>query len=149
MQCSKLCGVWDTLCALRLSECLLQIDQADIVCFNREINFKSLVTGSSKLWLYHFLWYIHSNPEDLNSQRPLSVAKVTFYSLFMYQTSLVNLRRATYFKRPADCLKLPLSWNWQEMCKNCTIMACKVIFNVKNWSNLFCFLFKLQEAPIS
>ena len=28
-----------------------------IVCFSREINFKSLVTGSSKLWLYHFLWY--------------------------------------------------------------------------------------------
>ena len=104
-----------------------------IVCFSREINFKSLATGSSKLWLYHFLWYIHSNPEDLNSQRPLSVAKVTFYSL-LYQTSLVSLKLATYFTRPADCLKLPLSWNWQEMCKNCTIMAYKVIFNVKNWS---------------
>ena len=36
---------------------ILQVDAADIVCFSREINFKSLVTGSSKLWLYHFLWY--------------------------------------------------------------------------------------------
>ena len=38
------------MCILITPFCrILQIDPADIVSFSREINFKSLVTGSSKL----------------------------------------------------------------------------------------------------